>query len=289
MAAKLASMGRSLLTFRRITWIVPALGHLGKQHHRRHASSSSLTIPRPFGPFVCYPRSSSPIHQCIPLPLRCPCQSCGHKVLKLQYSREYYLKHWSNSHLVFWHHFGPGVVPQDQRRWLHLPPPAAPVLPAIPSIHPLPLAPNQFLAPAPASRRQCALSHCLATRRCSLRTASSSDAGYLAQVHVLCKAHVVLLRQDPDRALPCGPHARCKHDNVRPDDVLLGKVLFGGVYPVSAVFRAAVQVYACSCVGVGVLVDEGLAVRPGAGRGVARTRVAAMRECGTNNDIDFYL
>ncbi|KAJ7224528.1 hypothetical protein GGX14DRAFT_387204 [Mycena pura] len=41
---------------------------------------------------------------------RCPLQSCGYK-LKLQYSRnrrEYYLKHWNNSHTVFWHHLGPG-------------------------------------------------------------------------------------------------------------------------------------------------------------------------------------
>ncbi|EEB92810.1 hypothetical protein MPER_08627 [Moniliophthora perniciosa FA553] len=53
------------------------------------------------------------------------------------------------------------------------------------------------------------------------------EEGYLAQVHALCKKHNGLCRT--------GKMLACEHENVRPDVVLLGKALSGGVYPVSAV------------------------------------------------------
>ncbi|KAF7345402.1 hypothetical protein MVEN_01558200 [Mycena venus] len=136
---------------------------------------------------------------------RCPCQSCGYKVLQLRYSRnrrEYYLKHWSHSHLVFWHHFGPGVVPQDRRRWLHLPPapPAAPVLPAAPSTHPPPPPANQV--PAPVSQRQCALSHCQTTRiaaKCNQRMCLTHCAERGG-----CSIHTTTLQLSPPHPLRPG-------------------------------------------------------------------------------------
>ncbi|KAI0758920.1 ornithine-oxo-acid aminotransferase [Fomes fomentarius] len=61
--------------------------------------------------------------------------------------------------------------------------------------------------------------------------------GYLAQVHKLCKQYNVLLICDEVQTGLCrtGKMLCCEHDNVRPDVVLLGKALSGGVYPVSAV------------------------------------------------------
>ncbi|KAG8746327.1 ornithine aminotransferase [Ceratobasidium sp. 414] len=63
------------------------------------------------------------------------------------------------------------------------------------------------------------------------------DAGYLKRVHALCKKHNVLLICDEIQTGLCrtGKMLACQHDNVRPDIVLLGKALSGGVYPVSAV------------------------------------------------------
>jgi ornithine--oxo-acid transaminase len=62
-------------------------------------------------------------------------------------------------------------------------------------------------------------------------------AGYLAEVQKLCKAHNVLLICDEIQTGLCrtGKMLCCEHDNIRPDMVLLGKALTGGVYPVSAV------------------------------------------------------
>jgi ornithine--oxo-acid transaminase len=61
--------------------------------------------------------------------------------------------------------------------------------------------------------------------------------GYLAKVQELCKKSNVLLICDEIQTGLCrtGKMLCCEHDNVRPDIVLLGKALTGGVYPVSAV------------------------------------------------------
>ncbi|CAE6474048.1 unnamed protein product [Rhizoctonia solani] len=63
------------------------------------------------------------------------------------------------------------------------------------------------------------------------------DEGYLSKVHALCKKHKVLLICDEIQTGLCrtGKMLACDHDNVRPDIVLLGKALSGGMYPVSAV------------------------------------------------------
>jgi len=63
------------------------------------------------------------------------------------------------------------------------------------------------------------------------------DDGYLSKCRALCKKHNVLLICDEIQTGLCrtGKMLCCEHDNVRPDIVLLGKALSGGVYPVSAV------------------------------------------------------
>jgi len=63
------------------------------------------------------------------------------------------------------------------------------------------------------------------------------EAGYLAKVHDLCKQYNVLLICDEIQTGLCrtGRLLACDYENVRPDVVLLGKALSGGVYPVSAV------------------------------------------------------
>ncbi|KAF7369766.1 Ornithine aminotransferase [Mycena venus] len=61
--------------------------------------------------------------------------------------------------------------------------------------------------------------------------------GYLRAVHALCKKHNVLLICDEIQTGlgRTGKMLACEHEGVRPDVVLLGKALSGGVYPVSAV------------------------------------------------------
>ncbi|KAF4586331.1 ornithine aminotransferase [Pleurotus pulmonarius] len=61
--------------------------------------------------------------------------------------------------------------------------------------------------------------------------------GYLSEVHALCKKHNVLLICDEIQTGLCrtGKMLACEYDNIRPDVILLGKALSGGVYPVSAV------------------------------------------------------
>ncbi|KAF8876100.1 pyridoxal phosphate-dependent transferase [Mucidula mucida] len=61
--------------------------------------------------------------------------------------------------------------------------------------------------------------------------------GYLARVAELCKAHNVLFICDEIQTGLCrtGKMLACEWDGVRPDIVLLGKALSGGLYPVSAV------------------------------------------------------
>ncbi|KLO17759.1 ornithine-oxo-acid aminotransferase [Schizopora paradoxa] len=63
------------------------------------------------------------------------------------------------------------------------------------------------------------------------------EDGYLAKCHELCKKHNVLLICDEIQTGLCrtGKMLCCEHDNIRPDVILLGKALSGGVYPVSAV------------------------------------------------------
>ncbi|KAF6750350.1 ornithine aminotransferase, partial [Ephemerocybe angulata] len=62
-------------------------------------------------------------------------------------------------------------------------------------------------------------------------------AGYLTKVHALCKKHNVLLICDEIQTGLCrtGKMLAVDHEGIRPDVVLLGKALSGGVYPVSAV------------------------------------------------------
>ncbi|KAG2117149.1 pyridoxal phosphate-dependent transferase [Suillus discolor] len=61
--------------------------------------------------------------------------------------------------------------------------------------------------------------------------------GYFAKVRELCTKHNVLLICDEIQTGLCrtGKMLCCEHEGIRPDMVLLGKALSGGVYPVSAV------------------------------------------------------
>jgi len=63
------------------------------------------------------------------------------------------------------------------------------------------------------------------------------EDGYLSKCHDVCKKHNVLLICDEIQTGLCrtGKMLCCEHDGIRPDVVLLGKALSGGVYPVSAV------------------------------------------------------
>jgi ornithine--oxo-acid transaminase len=63
------------------------------------------------------------------------------------------------------------------------------------------------------------------------------DAGYLSQCAELCKKHNVLLIADEIQSGlgRTGKRLACDHDGVRPDMLILGKAISGGVYPVSAV------------------------------------------------------
>lgn len=63
------------------------------------------------------------------------------------------------------------------------------------------------------------------------------DDGYLAKVSELCKKYNVLLIADEVQTGlgRVGKLLACEYDNVKPDILVLGKALSGGVYPVSAV------------------------------------------------------
>jgi len=63
------------------------------------------------------------------------------------------------------------------------------------------------------------------------------DDGYLARSYELCKKHNVLYIADEVQTgiARTGKLLACDHENVRPDILILGKALSGGVYPVSAV------------------------------------------------------
>ena len=63
------------------------------------------------------------------------------------------------------------------------------------------------------------------------------DVGYLRGVRDLCNKHNVLFIADEIQTGLCrtGKMLACDHENVRPDILVLGKALSGGVFPVSAV------------------------------------------------------
>jgi len=63
------------------------------------------------------------------------------------------------------------------------------------------------------------------------------DEGYLKEAYQLCKAHRVLFIADEVQTGLCrtGRMLACDHENVRPDILILGKALSGGVLPISAV------------------------------------------------------
>jgi len=63
------------------------------------------------------------------------------------------------------------------------------------------------------------------------------DDGYLTRSFELCKKHNVLFIADEVQTgiARTGKLLACDHENVRPDILILGKALSGGVYPVSAV------------------------------------------------------
>ncbi|XP_048464871.1 ornithine aminotransferase, mitochondrial [Rhincodon typus] len=63
------------------------------------------------------------------------------------------------------------------------------------------------------------------------------DKGYLQGVRELCTKHNVLFIADEVQTglARTGRRLACDHEDVRPDIVVLGKALSGGVYPVSAV------------------------------------------------------
>jgi ornithine--oxo-acid transaminase len=63
------------------------------------------------------------------------------------------------------------------------------------------------------------------------------DEGYLAQASQLCKRRNVLFIADEVQTgiARTGKLLACDHENVRPDMLILGKAIAGGVYPVSVV------------------------------------------------------
>jgi ornithine--oxo-acid transaminase len=63
------------------------------------------------------------------------------------------------------------------------------------------------------------------------------DEGYLRSVRELCTKHRVLFVADEIQSGLCrtGKMLACDHENVRPDILILGKALSGGMLPVSAV------------------------------------------------------
>lgn len=64
------------------------------------------------------------------------------------------------------------------------------------------------------------------------------DAGYLTEARELCKAAGVLFIADEVQTgiARTGQLLACDHENVKPDILILGKAISGGVFPVSAVF-----------------------------------------------------
>jgi ornithine--oxo-acid transaminase len=63
------------------------------------------------------------------------------------------------------------------------------------------------------------------------------DEGYLKKAYELCKANNVLFMADEVQSgiARTGKILACDHEGVRPDVLILGKAISGGVYPISAV------------------------------------------------------
>jgi ornithine--oxo-acid transaminase len=63
------------------------------------------------------------------------------------------------------------------------------------------------------------------------------DEGYLRKAHALCKSKNVLFIADEVQTglARTGRMLACDHEGIRPDIVILGKALSGGVFPVSAI------------------------------------------------------
>src|SRR6056297_1134367 len=63
------------------------------------------------------------------------------------------------------------------------------------------------------------------------------DEGYLKKAYELCKANNVLFMADEVQSgiARTGKLLACDHEGVRPDVLILGKAISGGVYPISAV------------------------------------------------------
>jgi len=121
--------------------------------------------------------------------------------------------------------------------------------------------------------------------------------GYLAGARELCARHRVLLVADEVQTGlgRTGSLLACDHEEVRPDVLVLGKALSGGLYPVSAVL-ADDEVMLCikpgqhgstfggnplaahvALTAVKVIVDEGLAENARRMGGVLRTGLRALR------------
>ena len=66
------------------------------------------------------------------------------------------------------------------------------------------------------------------------------DEGFLAEAYALCKQHNVLFIADEIQTgiARTGKLLACDHEGVKPDILILGKALSGGVYPVSAVLSS---------------------------------------------------
>eukprot|EP00299_Pterocystis_sp_00344_P014823 c7370_g1_i1.p1 GENE.c7370_g1_i1~~c7370_g1_i1.p1 ORF type:complete len:443 (+),score=90.10 c7370_g1_i1:58-1386(+) len=67
------------------------------------------------------------------------------------------------------------------------------------------------------------------------------DAGYMSQVRKLCdKYRVLLIADEVQTGLGrVGKLLACDYDNIKPDLLILGKALSGGMYPVSAVLSSS--------------------------------------------------
>ena len=63
------------------------------------------------------------------------------------------------------------------------------------------------------------------------------DEGYLTKCFELCKKHNVLFMADEVQTgiARTGKILACDHENIKPDVLILGKAISGGIYPVSAV------------------------------------------------------
>lgn len=122
-------------------------------------------------------------------------------------------------------------------------------------------------------------------------------AGYLSRARELCTRHRVLLVADEVQTGlgRTGALLACDHEEVRPDVLVLGKALSGGVYPVSAVladdevmlgirpgqhgstFGGNPLAAHVALAAVQVVVDEGLAENARRMGGVLRTGLRALR------------